>query len=362
MCCPRIDPVKPVRILDRHASQCCVHSRQGCPDQPLLVRAPAKQPVACDPVQQPEWHSVDIGDDASVPRHYRGARRNACRLDVSRDLKAAHEGTARSRRNRLGYPPFTALGDEPRRRVHSAVVHLNRRVRQSPIGRETRTQLPIIDHQHESNTIHRNWLRTSDLTACPPRHPVCHRPALRGAGHRPARHVKRTLTPDGRWRVGRWPARLARVDGRRDGPPQPPTDRDPPMGPRPSWSRSAPAGGALTATPRPPPLRRRGRRALPYAARARGRAARPAAGPPPPGQRPCRAAAAHRASRYPRQPPGIRRDGRRATAAVAGARPGGGACGPSRAALKTYRNFEPLRRQPGVLRRLMVDTAASVDV
>ncbi len=32
-------------------------------------------------------------------------------------------------------------------------------------------------------------------------------------------------------------------------------------------------------------------------------------------------------------------DGRRATAAAAGARPGGGACGPLRAALKTYRNI-----------------------
>ncbi|WP_188116037.1 hypothetical protein [Salinispora fenicalii] len=37
----------------------------------------------------------------------------------------------------------------------------------------------------------------------------------------------------------------------------------------------------------------------------------------------------------PRQPPGIRRDGRRATAAAAGTRPGGGACGPSRAAKRT---------------------------
>lgn len=218
MWCPRIDPVKPIGILDRHASKRCVHSRQGCPDQPLLVRAPAKQPAACDPVQQPEWHSVDIGDDASVPRHYRGARRNACRLDVSRDLKAAHEGTARSRRNRLGYPPFTALGNEPRRRVHSAVVHLNRRVRQSPIGRETRTQLPVIDHQQESNTIHRNWLRTSDLTACPPRHPVCHRPALLGSGPPPGPPRQADLDGSyGRWRAGRRSARLARVDGRRDG-------------------------------------------------------------------------------------------------------------------------------------------------
>ncbi|WP_406062893.1 tyrosine-type recombinase/integrase [Micromonospora sp. NBC_00860] len=38
---------------------------------------------------------------------------------------------------------------------------------------------------------------------------------------------------------------------------------------------------------------------------------------------PCRRAAALRASRCPRQPPGARRDGRRATAAAAGTRPGG---------------------------------------
>ncbi len=40
-----------------------------------------------------------------------------------------------------------------------------------------------------------------------------------------------------------------------------------------SWSRSAPAGGALTATARPPQARRCGRRALPYAAPVPRRAA-----------------------------------------------------------------------------------------
>lgn len=85
--------------------------------------------------------------------------------------------------------------------------------------------------------------------------------------------------------------------------------------------------------PRLPPARQRSWRTLPYAARARGRAARPAAGPTSHLSTVCRSAATVRAPRFPRQPPGVRRDGRRATAAAAGARPGGGACGPSRAAL-----------------------------
>lgn len=117
------------------------------------------------------------------------------------------------------------------------------------------------------------------------RHPVCRRPALRGSGLPPGPPRQEDLDGSyGRWRAGRWSARLARVDGRRDGLPQPPADRNAPMGLVPSRSPSAPDGGAVTATPRPLPARRCGRRALSYAARARGRAARPAAGPPLTGQ------------------------------------------------------------------------------
>ncbi|AXO32611.1 hypothetical protein MicB006_0302 [Micromonospora sp. B006] len=170
-------------------------------------------------------------------------------------------------------------------------------------------------------------------------------PPLWGAGRRPARHVKRTLTHV-RTLAGRAGVCSARPGrGQAGWPTATTTDRDPPTEPRPSWSRSAPAGGALTATPRPPPARRRGRRPLPYTARARGRAARPAAGPPLTRQRSVVLRRPSGLSRSPRQPPGIRRDGRRATAAAAGARPGGGACGPSRAALKTYRKSSHTGRQ-----------------
>ncbi len=79
------------------------------------------------------------------------------------------------------------------------------------------------------------------------------------------------------------------------------------------------------------------------------RAARPAAGPPPHEETACRHPAAHRATRPPRQPPGVLRGRSRSASAATDARPGGRACGPSRAALKTYRNFEPLRRQPAGL-------------
>lgn len=52
--------------------------------------------------------------------------------------------------------------------------------------------------------------------------------------------------------------------------------------------------------------------------------------------------------RLPRQPPGVLRGRSRSASGATDARPGGGACGPLWAALKTYRNFEPLHRQPGV--------------
>ncbi|RAN98301.1 hypothetical protein GAR05_03038 [Micromonospora saelicesensis] len=114
----------------------------------------------------------------------------------------------------------------------------------------------------------------------PPAIPSAIDPPSWRAGRRPARHVKRTLTlrsdagGSGGGLLG-LPGSMA--DGMAS--PQAPTDRDPPTAPRPSWSRSAPTGGAVAVTPQPPPARRGGRRALPHAARARGRAAKPAAGP-----------------------------------------------------------------------------------
>ena len=171
-------------------------------------------------------------------------------------------------------------------------------------------------------------------------HPVCRRPDPLGSGPPPGPPRQADLDGScGRWRVGRWSARLARVDGRRDGLPQPLTDRNPPMVPRPSWSRSAPAGGAIAATPPGSPARRRGRRALPTP---RGLvAARPGRLPAHP----------HRSTSLsfcgspvgfslPRQPPGVLRGQSRSASGATDARPGGGACGPFRAALRTYRSLE----------------------
>ena len=48
--------------------------------------------------------------------------------------------------------------------------------------------------------------------------PVCHQPALLESGLPPGPPCQADLDGSyGRWRVGRWSARLARVDGRRDG-------------------------------------------------------------------------------------------------------------------------------------------------
>ncbi len=84
-------------------------------------------------------------------------------------------------------------------------------------------------------------------------HPVCRRPALLWS--RPLPGPPRQDGLDARTDAGGSGGGLLgspRVDGGRDGsPPQPPTDREPPTDPRPSWSRSAPAGGAVAATPPP---------------------------------------------------------------------------------------------------------------
>lgn len=74
-----------------------------------------------------------------------------------------------------------------------------------------------------------------------------------GAGHRPVRHVKRTLThvrDAGGLGGGLLGSPGSTAGGM--GPAQPPMDRDPPADPRPSRSRCAPAGGAVTATGPPP--------------------------------------------------------------------------------------------------------------
>ncbi len=111
---------------------------------------------------------------------------------------------------------------------------------------------------------------------------VCHRPAPWGAGRRPARHVKRTLTARadaGGSGVGLLglPGLVAGGLAYRNHSPTVTRRRSPGH----PGARSPPAGGAVATTPRPPPPRRRDRRALPCAARAPGRAARPTAGPTP---------------------------------------------------------------------------------
>lgn len=73
------------------------------------------------------------------------------------------------------------------------------------------------------------------------RHPVCHRPARREAGRRPARQVKRTSaarTDADETDGGLFG--LPGVDGRQDGLPQPPSEPTAADGLRPSWDRSAP--------------------------------------------------------------------------------------------------------------------------
>lgn len=107
--------------------------------------------------------------------------------------------------------------------------------------------------------------------------------------------------------------------GGRDGLPQPPTDRDPPAILEPERGRRRSNRNPATAPGSPTrlacaPLRRGG-------SWPRGLAG---CRPIPHQLTACRAAAALGASRCPRQP----------------ARPGGGACGPFRAALRTYRSCE----------------------
>lgn len=92
-----------------------------------------------------------------------------------------------------------------------------------------------------------------------------------------------------------------------------PIDTPPPLGQRMlvDLRRShRPRAGQAYATPRPPPARRRRRRPLPYATLARGRASRPAAGPPHHRSTACLSAAALRASRLssPAVTPRLRRD------------------------------------------------------
>ncbi len=129
--------------------------------------------------------------------------------------------------------------------------------------------------------------------------------------------------------------------------PPPPTDREPPTDPRPSWSRSAPAGGAVTATP--PPARQPPTDPACAPLRRAVLAARPGRLPAPPPHREtaCRQPAAHRATRPPRQPPGVLRGRSRGASGATGTRPGGGACGPFRAALIDVQKVLPHRPAVG---------------
>ena len=172
--------------------------------------------------------------------------------------------------------------------------------------------------------------------------PVCRRPALLGRWPPPGPPRQADLdTGSNAGGSGRWSARLARADGGRDGLPQPPTPPASADGPPTILEPERPRRRRSIRNPATrPPARRRGRRALPYAARARGRAARPAAGPTP----------IHHWSVVPRRPlglpasapaAGVLRGRSRSASGATDARPGGGACGPFRAALKTYRNFAP---------------------
>jgi len=85
----------------------------------------------------------------------------------------------------------------------------------------------------------------------PPRHPVCRRPALLWSGPPPGPPRQDGL--DARTDAGGPGGGLLGSPGSTVGGmashPQPPTGRKPPADPRPSWSRSAPAGGAVTAAP-----------------------------------------------------------------------------------------------------------------
>lgn len=96
----------------------------------------------------------------------------------------------------------------------------------------------------------------------------------------------------------------ARVDGGRDGPPQPPTQDEAQTAPRPSRSRSAPAGGAVTATTRPPGARRRRPACCPVA---RSTTDRPAGRRPTSGTRRPLSGSAAAPWAFPvvRQPPGV---------------------------------------------------------
>jgi hypothetical protein len=121
----------------------------------------------------------------------------------------------------------------------------------------------------------------------------------------------------------------------------PPTGRDPPADALAIPEPEAPAGGATQ-------LAHDGAH-LAGGARPRDHAARwsaPGAGRLPPMLTPAGTLLDSGGSRWAsppsRQPTGVRRGRRRAPAAAAATRPGGGASGPFRAALKVYRKLSPV--------------------
>ncbi|SCL58621.1 hypothetical protein GA0070606_2966 [Micromonospora citrea] len=288
----------------------------------------------------------------------------------SADVRAARPVTVANRFSHSpSPPPALKLWLNGRRPPHTTAINCANRATATTSGPQTHTSrrtFAIRDMRRMLGAPQRTFRpqqesrpnRDQPTTSIP----SAIDPPSWGAGHRPARHVKRTLTPvrtlagravvcsacPGRWRAG-WL------------PPRPPTDRDSPTKPWPSWSRSAPAGGAVAATSRPPPVRRRGRRALPYAARLV--AARPGRLPAHP--HPINAAVVMRrplrAFRSPRQPPGVLRARSRSASVATGRAPRRRRVRPVQGRLDRRTESPHTGRQPPVGLHLMRDAAAPLD-
>jgi hypothetical protein len=190
-------------------------------------------------------------------------------------------------------------------------------------------------------------------------HPVRHRPALVGAGRRPGRHVKRTLTPvrtlavravvcsarPGRRRAG-WLRATTRLSREPHGLGHPGAGAPPPEARRLTHRGEQPGlwrGVAATSHVK----RAAGRLPAPSESRALGDV---------------RSSAVARGYSLSAPADGRRPGRRRATAAAAARRPIGGACGPFRAALEDVRKVCTARQQPAVvLSRDMLDSRVPPD-
>ena len=202
------------------------------------------------------------------------------------DAKAAHQGqTVASAATPAPAPP---------RPPHSRSGQPGGHVGDHRAGQRSHIRIhkPSASEPAHSDNSYQHHTDAHTVTAqAQPRHTailtVCRQPAL--LGNRPPPGPPRQDGLDARTDAGGSGGGLLGSPGSTAGRRAPTATTHgprPSAEPRPSWSRSAAAGGAVTATQRPPPARLRGRRALPYAARARGRVARPAAGPPHALQRP----------------------------------------------------------------------------